>query len=230
MDNIRLTELNYAECARYLGYGDCTPEENILEIMRECEADILSRAVPRFVYKVFAIEPVPEGVRLKDTDIVFHGKSVKEHLQGCHKAVLMCVTLSEGVERLIRQTELRDMAKAVVLDSMATVAVEQACERVTELIHKSYEAHFGSAYFTWRFGFGYGDLPLAEEEVALRILNTEKIIGVTLSESLLMIPGKTTACIMGISEQELKHKNKGCISCNLKETCKFRKRGNHCGF
>ncbi len=230
MNNIRLTELNYVECARYLGYGDNTPDENIKAIMRECEAEILARAVPRFVYMVYDIEMVEDGVRLAGTDIVFHGDSVKAHLKECEKIVLLCVTLSETIDRCIRKAELLDMAKAVVLDAMATVAVEQACENATAHIHEVYEARYGKAYFTWRYGFGYGDLPLEEENIALRLLNTEKIIGVTLSDRLLMFPGKTTASIMGISSKQLEQKSKGCVTCNMKEKCKFRKRGNHCGF
>lgn len=230
MDDIRLTELNYVECARYLGYGDSTPEENIMEIMRECEADILAYAVPRFVYKLFDVEQLEQGVQLCHTDICFSGQSVKEHLEGCHKAVLLCVTLSDGVDRLIRKTEIQDMAKAVVLDAMATTAIEAACGQVEEVIKNAYVKHFGEGYFTWRYGFGYGDLPLEEERMALQLLNAEKVIGVTLSDSLLMMPRKTTACIMGISKTPITTKKKGCISCNLREKCKFRKRGNHCGF
>lgn len=45
----------------------------------------------------------------------------------------MAVTISEGIDRQLRVLQLKDMAKALVFDSLASVAVEQACDKVEEL-------------------------------------------------------------------------------------------------
>lgn len=230
MKNIILSELNYAECARYLGYGENTPDETIYKIMGDSEALIKAQAIPRFVYKIFDIQTTEKGILLLGTNLALMGNSIKEHLDGCDKAILLCATLSEQVDRLIRRTQLKDMAHALIMDSMASVAIEQVCEKAEEIIKAEYLAEFEKGYFTWRFGFGYGDLPLSQEVDALNLLNAEKTIGVNISDSYIMFPRKTVACIMGISETEITSTKRGCISCNMKDRCKYRLRGERCGF
>lgn len=230
MNHIGLTKLNYMECARYLGYGRNTPDENIERLMRECESELLDCAVPRFVYRIFDIDRQDNKIGLYKTELLLAGDSIREHLSGCGRLVLLCATLSDRVDRLIRKTELLNMAKALVMDAMAAVAVEQVCDKAEELIRTEYLKKYMHAYFTWRFGFGYGDLPLEEERTALRLLEAEKRIGVHMNDSLIMFPRKTVACIIGISEEEIKSKKRGCVSCNMRDSCKFRLRGERCGF
>ena len=56
------------------------------------------------------------------------------------------------------------MAKALVFDSLASVAVEQACDKVEELLREEYPDY----YQTFRFGIGYGDLPISMRALSLR--------------------------------------------------------------
>ena len=229
MNHITLTKLNYMECARYLGYGQNTPDENVERLMRECESEIQDYAVPRFVYRIFDID-IQDAIMLSETDMKLSGNSIKEHLENCDRLVLLCVTLSDRIDKLIRKTELKDMAKALVMDAMAAVAVEQVCDKAEEFIRDEYLKQYSHAYFTWRFGFGYGDLPLCEERLALNLLDAGKRIGVYINDNLIMFPRKTVACIIGISPEEIKSKKRGCVSCNMRENCKFRLRGERCGF
>lgn len=230
MNHITLTKLNYMECARYLGYGKNTPDEMIERLMRECESELLDCAVPRFVYRIFDIDRQKDNIRLSGTEFLLTGGSIREHLTGCDRLILLCVTLSDRVDRLIRKTELRDMAKALVMDAMAAVAAEQVCDKAEELIRSEYLQKYTHAYFTWRFGFGYGDLPLEEERTALKLLEAGKRIGVYINDSLIMFPRKTIACVIGISGEEIKSHKRGCVSCNMHDNCKFRLRGERCGF
>lgn len=50
----------------------------------------------------------------------------------------MCVTLSAGVDSLIRRKQIGDMAQAAIIDSMASAAVEQVCDKVEEIIKKNF--------------------------------------------------------------------------------------------
>lgn len=230
MENLILENLNLKECARYLGYGTSIPNENILKIMKKCERQIMKAAIPRFVYRIFDIHSQIDGMELDGTNLILQGISIKEHLVDCNKAILLCATLSDTVDRLIRKTELCDMTEAVIMDAMAAVGVEQLCDKAEEMIKEEYEKRVRECYFTWRFGFGYGDLPLSQEPSALHLLNTEKTIGVSINENFIMFPRKTVACVIGISNKRIARKHCGCISCNMKDTCKYRQRGERCGF
>ena len=225
-ENINLEKLNIKEGARYLGYGNNTPDDNVMNIIKQCEDEIIKTARPRYTYKVFDVTIVDEGVNVEGTSLLLKGNSIKEHLLGCNKAVLLCATLSSEIDRLIRVTEIRDMAKAVIMDAFAGVAIEQICEKIEIKVKNKFQDKF----FTYRFGLGYGDLPIEHETEFLGILDTQKLIGVTVNDNFIMSPRKTVACIIGISDNEINSKKKGCISCNMRERCQYRLRGDRCGF
>ena len=67
MNDITLSELNFSEGARYMGYKGNVPEENILSIMKKCEGIIIEKAVPRYLYKKFPIHFLENGVEVVGT-------------------------------------------------------------------------------------------------------------------------------------------------------------------
>ncbi len=223
---VTLSNLDYAEGARYLGYGKNKPDDAIMNLMYESEKDILSIARPKYIYKVFDIKQLDNGVEIQGSNFILDGKTIKYHLEGCDKVIFLCATLSSDIDKLIRKTQVLDMAKAVVVDALAGVAVEQVCNIAEEEIKKQ----FPGKYFTFRYGIGYGDLPLSNILGFLKIIEAQKLIGVTANDSFTMSPLKSVACIIGINENEMKPKQRGCITCNMKERCQFRLKGEHCGF
>lgn len=226
IEDISLDELNIREGVRYMGYGANLPDDGIMSLIKECEREILAAARPRYIYKVLNIREEAEGVRVEDTNHILRGNSIKEHLKGCSRAVILCATLSGDMDRLIRITGIKDMAKAVVMDAFAGVAIEQVCDKAELNIKRE----FTDKYFTYRYGFGYGDLPIEQMPEFLKILNTGKTIGVSVNDSNMMSPAKSVACVIGISDNEIKSKKRGCVTCNMRDRCSFRIRGERCGF
>jgi len=49
-----------------------------------------------------------------------------------------------------------------------------------------------------RFSPGYGDLPLDYQRTLLSVLDTSRKIGVSLTDSLLMVPSKSVSAIVGV--------------------------------
>jgi len=223
-NEIVLDKLNQSEALRYLGYGQNTPDSKVQDLLDECEEVLRSIAKPRFVYKVFDINIIKEGVEVLNTNLVLPGESIKEHLEGCEKAVLMGVTISMDVDRLLRKTQVNDMASAVIVDSLASVAVEQVCNKIEEFIKKEL-AEYNQ---TWRFGIGYGDLPLDIQGDFLDVINAPKIIGLSASKSNMLIPTKSVTAIIGLSKKEIIKIKRGCQTCNMKDSCTYRKKGGHC--
>lgn len=226
MKNIVITKLNFDEAARYLGYKGNTPDENVISIMKVAEDEIIKNAIPRYVYKKFPISYKEDGIEVIGTSIVLTGNSIKLHLNGCSEVYLIAATLSGNVDRLIRITELKDMAKALILDTMASVAIENVCEQVEDLIHKENM----DKNLTYRFGIGYGDLPISLEPDFLSVLNAEKLIGLCSTENFILSPRKSVVCVMGVSDNEIIQRKKSCSICNMQNRCEYRKRGDRCGF
>jgi 5-methyltetrahydrofolate--homocysteine methyltransferase len=185
-------------------------------LMDECEKALLSSANPKYLYK---------RVSLKDSGLV-KGNSVTAHLKGCEEAVVICATLGAEVDKQLRLAQVTDMAKAVVMDSMASVAIEQVCTKIDDLI----ATEITDLYQTWRFSPGYGDYPIELQETFLRILDAPRKIGLCTNESSILTPTKSVTAIMGLSKAPIEHKRKGCASCNLAKNCKFRKAGTRCDF
>lgn len=223
--NIKLEKLNRREGARYLGYNTDMPDEKIMHIIDECEMEILKKAKPRYLYKILNISHVDEGVKLENTTLCLKGSSIKEHLEGCDKVAIICATLSLEIDKLIKINQLKDMSKAVITDAFAAVAIEQVLDKIEQMIKNEYE----NVFFTYRFGIGYGDLPISQMKDFLRVLGADRI-GVSVTDGDMMNPIKSVACIVGISDNEIKQRKRGCITCNLKDVCKYRIRGKRCGF
>lgn len=231
MDNqIVLEQLNISEAIRYLGYGSNLPDGRVMQLINECSDEIMKTARPQMVYKVFDIEvpceaqPADRYVALNGTNLVLTGNSITEHLSGCEKAVLFAATVSAEIDRLIRITQLEDMAKAVIMDSLASVAVEQVCDK-TELIIK---AQFPEYYQTFRFGVGYGDLPITLQKDFVNVLNAPKVIGLNVSASYMLTPTKSVTAVIGLSKQPIAAKKRGCQTCSMYEKCNFRQKGGRC--
>ena len=223
-NEIVLEKLDQNEALRYLGYGGNAPDTKVQDLLDECEELLHSIAKPRFVYKVFDIDLVQDGVAVLNTNLVMPGNSIKEHLNGCEKAVLMGVTISMDVDRLLRKTQVNDMTRAVIIDSLASVAVEQVCNKIEEFI-KNDLAEYNQ---TWRFGVGYGDLPLNIQGDFLDVINAPKQIGLSASKTNMLIPTKSVTAIIGLSKKEIVKIKRGCQTCNMKDSCTYRKKGGHC--
>ncbi|MDR0841203.1 MAG: methionine synthase [Christensenellaceae bacterium] len=223
---VELNGLQYAEAIRYLGYGDAMPGEDVLALLRAGEQALLAAATPQFAYRVFSAQAVQGGIALVGTQLILRGNSILEHLAGCDQAALLCATLGAGVDALTRTAQVRDMAQAVVLDALGSAAVEQVCARAEEHMRAS----FPNRFFTYRFGLGYGDLPLAQAGEFFQLLDASRALGVAVTAGNSFVPRKTVACVIGMSEREIQSMRKGCATCNLRKTCGYRARGDRCGY
>ena len=211
---IELSKINRAEALRYMGGSKVKMNENMEKLLEVCEKEILENVSPKYLYKKIPLE----------NSGVIVGNSVKKHLKDCGEAFLICATTGAKIDKLIRSASVTDMAKAVVLDAMASAAVEQICNKIDEIIAEENPGKF----LTFRFSPGYGDYPLEMQENFLRILDAPRKIGLCATDNSLLTPTKSVTAIMGISDSPLEKQRRGCVICNLNKTCKFRKTGEHC--
>ena len=221
---IMLERINRKEVLRYLGYKGISADATVNMLIDECEAEVIKAAVPRDTYRVTGVTQTADGVELDGTGLILRGNSIKEHLKGCDRAALIAVTLSEGIDRMLRIMQTLDLAKAVVSDSLASAAIEQVCDKLEAIIKEELPEYNQ----TFRFGIGYGDLPLSQQGEFLKVLNAPKLIGLNVGKTDMMVPTKSVTAVIGLTTGEVSAKNKGCMSCNLKGTCSFRESGGHC--
>ena len=205
--DIVLGQLDKNEALRYMGHRGEDIDEQLDKLITKCEKEVLSCVKPRFVYKVCDISREEKGILVKDTNLFLTGNSIKKHLDGCDKAVLMAVTIS-----------------AVAIDSLCSVAVEQACDRA-ELIIKEENPGY---YQTFRFGLGYGDLPISLQGQFLHVLNAPKQIGLNVSSTDMLTPTKSVTAVIGLSKNPIPQRARGCQTCSMNKKCQFRQKGGRC--
>ncbi|HCW71013.1 MAG TPA: methionine synthase [Ruminococcaceae bacterium] len=212
---IELEKLNRNEAVRYLGGAGIRLNYRMDVLMDECEKAVLEKASPKYLY-VEKDLPCPQ---------IMGGKDIESHLNGCEKAIVMCATVGSGVDKLIRISQISDMARAVVMDSLASVAVEQVCNAFDKIIAEKYSDY----NMTFRFSPGYGDYPIELQKIILQMLDAPKKIGLCTNDNFLLTPTKSVTAVLGLSKNPIERKKRGCAICNMRETCKFRRKGLHCG-
>ena len=201
------------ETLRYLGYRG-EPDELTASLLERCDK-AFSEVTPAYCCKV-----LPKS----ECEILLQGNDINEHLEGCAKVIVFAATLGAASEKLIRTAEISDMAYAVVLDAYASAFIEDYCDRCEEELRCK-----TGGFFTWRYSPGYGDYPISVQSDFIRFLSADKQIGLTATENHILIPRKSVTAIIGISENGMQDEKYGCDSCNMRETCKYRKDGQSCG-
>lgn len=212
---IELEKLNRNEAVRYLGGVGIRLNYRMDVLMDECEKAVLEKASPKYLY-VEKNLPCPQ---------IMGGKDIESHLNCCEKAIVMCATVGSEVDKLIRISQISDMARAVVMDSLASVAVEQVCNAFDKIIAEKYSDY----NMTFRFSPGYGDYPIELQKIILQMLDAPKKIGLCTNDNFLLTPTKSVTAVLGLSKNSIERKKRGCAICNMRDTCKFRRKGLHCG-
>lgn len=217
---IKLDFISKTEAARYMGVRG-VPDEKTTEILNKYEPIVRGRLRPAFVYRETAVHIDDDGVRFDGVNAVFTGNDIKKHLAGCERAVLLAVTVSAEADKLIRQTAVVGMAEALAVDCLCSSAIEQVCDKAEEEIFSENPVRFR----TWRFSAGYGDLPIYLQKDLILALNAHRRIGLTVTDSFLLIPSKSVTAIIGVSDKPIEQGKKGCDVCNMRDTCGFRLNG-----
>jgi len=218
---MNISYVDRVQAFRYLRLPS-EPDAHFLEMADVCEKQLLSMISPKYVYRIFPIVQTENGI--SGGGLLLRGNDIANHLKGCSQVIFLCATLSAGADRAIRQSSASDILSGMITDTMANAVIEQVCDNAEQEIFATLPSH----YFTWRFSAGYGDFPLDTQADFLKVLNAEKRLGVTLSESDLLIPTKTVTAVIGVSETPISKGKKGCAICNLSEKCPYRAKGVHC--
>jgi hypothetical protein len=149
---------------------------------------------PAAVCKHLTILGVEDAVvRFRDT--VFHVRSsgVAALLDGCVSATLMAATvgpaLSSAMDGLMAE---KRMTEAMIMDAFGSEAVEGV---INALCLRLREAE-REAVPTRRFSPGYGDWDLSAQSAVLEELGAARI-GISVSESSILVPEKSVTAIMG---------------------------------
>ncbi len=176
----KLTHINTDEALRYLGVPKNKADDELLSNINLVKNMVFSSAQPRVIYKAFDCLPFEAD-----------SKNIKDLLTGCDKVILFCATLGFETDRLIAKYQIKDMSLAVLLDAVSNCAIENVCDNFQSAFHNT----------TPRFSPGYGDFSICRQKDFNDILNINKI-GVSVTDTLLLLPAKSVNALFGLKTQE----------------------------
>lgn len=226
MLSLHLAPVRRREALRYMGFGRETPDDEFLKRVDACEKQLLQTARPHFIYRTAELIRSAADSTLTAGGLPLQGNAIAEHLEGCSHVIFMAATLSLQTDRLIAQAQARDLTDALILEALSNAGIEQICDKAEQVIQEK----FPRQYFTWRFSPGYGDFPLEIQETLLAFLDASRKIGLTATETSILIPRKSVTALIGVSDAPLPKKRRGCTACIMRERCLYRKEGVHCSY
>ena len=228
-------EINRREIYRYLGIKpNMEPDAATEKLAEECIRELMEKCRPRAYARWFPLracsapgaEEAADPGEAADSPLLdfscfqVRSRSLLRNLQGCSEVILFAATIGEGADLLARKYGRINVAKAVVMQAAAAAMIEAFCDEENEKLRA--EAAEKGLYLRPRFSPGYGDFSLDHQRDFARVLEMQKTVGITLTESMLMLPSKSVTAVIGVSKQDARCVLSGCESCR-NAGCAFRR-------
>jgi len=218
------------EIMRYLGYRNNQMDAMTRKRLETLIAEIEETIQPKWHYQRFEVlKWEPMRVSLKACPFELRGASIAKHLEHSQAVYLLCVTLGIESERMLMRKQVASVTDGMILDSCLSAYVEEAADQgqneIRSKIAKEEE-------LTFRFSPGYGDLALEIQEEMIRFIHWDRVLGVTLTNSMMMVPSKSIIAVIGVEKMNKEEQNaksmqpcgnQSCEECKLKEQCNWQK-------
>ncbi len=213
IQQIALPPVCRKEMLRYSGAKNQT-SDGLSSLIDECIAESCN-AFGKVCYTVLSVEELYSLIPLaKDS------AGLSKYLQNASKIVLFAATVGIEIDRLLHRYSAISPAKALIFQAIGAERVEATCDEFCNQLPKLFA---GESVASSRFSPGYGDFSIEAQRGIFSVLNPEKHIGVTLTDSMLMSPTKSVTAIVKITSQPLKEFNETqkCVACE-NQNCAFR--------
>lgn len=191
------------EILRLLGVPEGKADDKIISLISAVTDELRNKSTPMSI-----IKEIP-GI---DS---FDSKKLNAHLKGCKRFFLMAATLGAPADAVIRKYSKTDVARGAVAQAAGSYLIEEYCDKIMN------ETDTDGLFFKPRFSPGYGDFDLSYQKIILDTLDAGKRIGITLTESYMMIPTKSVTAVLGLTDEPSCNIGK-CMLCQKKD-CEFRK-------
>lgn len=226
-------KLSRQEALRYLGYSGQTINEELTDRLEKWALTCENELSPTYTWRVFAIdeehshwegEPV---VALSGCSLALEGNSIATHLHGARFAACFAATLGLASERQLHSLGAINPLDAILYDACCNALIEAVAQAAQEDI--AAEAEKAGLFARMRFSPGYGDLPLAVQPRFIETLDAQKLLGLTVNESLLLVPAKSITAVVGLfSTVPSIPARTPCQDCIAREYCSYLEKGITC--
>lgn len=212
-------ETRTKEAIRYLGYGSRAVDDKTLALVLESFGELDQVAEKRIIYRIFRFT-VPGTDLIEIDHLKIHSKNLFRNLKDCQEVVLLGATLGIQTDRLLERYSYTDMARTVVLQACAAAILEEYLDGWQERLRTQMEAC--GYYLRPRFSPGYGDFSIGHQGEILRMLDSAKRIGLSMTDGNMLTPTKSVTAVIGLGKNKTACPSGGCESCE-KNDCLYRR-------
>ena len=191
--------LEIPEIVRYMRMGCRMPEGALAERMLRLRDEALAAVRQASFCRRFPVadgaigDPPAAGIALRGT--------LARHLEGCHAAYLACGTIGAEFDALQRRVSAVSGTDALAVQAAGAALVEKLMDEVEDAIRGKLE---DGEILLPRYSPGYGDFPLSAQRELLGLLDAPRRVGVSLTDSFLMIPSKSVSAVIGVKKASAK--------------------------
>lgn len=183
-------KVNIYEALRYMG-ADKSTDDRLLSLVKAIASELFEICRPLACYT--EIEVNVDGDLLNLGFARVKSDALAKNLKGCKKAVIFAATLGVDFDRFLNLKQITSPAEALVLDAVGSAAIEGVCDAAQNIVKEHFACNIRP-----RFSPGYGDFDISFQKNIIEILNTNKNIGLAVSDSLMMIPTKSVTAVIGM--------------------------------
>ncbi len=158
-----------------------------------------------------------ERVKLEGGGLL-SGWLLVKHMAGAQEAIIVLCTVGDALERRAAEVSKRDAVYGLALDGLGSAGVEALANAACALIKD--EAAKEGYQVTMPLSPGMVGWPVECGQPQIFDLLDASEIGVRLTKSMMMIPRKSLAFVLGIGK-ELMAGGRTCDYCSAKETCRY---------
>jgi len=173
-----------AEIARYMRMGTRIPEGELAARVTALRDAVCAACGPRRVFR-----------RMARSGLDFASEKLARHLEGCRDVYLVCGTLGTGFDAFLRRVSVASGVDALAVQAIGAAAVEKFVDACEDEIRRELAPEESLAP---RYSPGYGDFPLAANRAILDLLDAPRRVGVSLTDTLLLVPSKTVTAVIGV--------------------------------
>ncbi|OGS36239.1 MAG: hypothetical protein A2293_13115 [Elusimicrobia bacterium RIFOXYB2_FULL_49_7] len=191
-------------------------------LMTECAAQALNLAEPRYSMAKGIITDKTAGHVTLNHSVTLESPLFSTLVEKNDPCILYLLTLGKVLSETIRQMGQDDPGMAYFLDTAASALTEYAAALIQASLMDELSPQ--RLILTPRFSPGNCDLPMTAQSSILSLLEPDKI-GVTLTDTCLMMPEKSLSIIHGIipeARAATLPKPLGCAACTQQSVCTFR--------
>lgn len=205
-------KIDINEVIRYMGCKKTDIPDNILSLAKESAQKIESIAKGKACYINIPITLLDNNT-IDFNVMKVQSKSLYKNLYGCNEVFIFAATVGIDVERAISYAQRFSPTEALALDACGSACIESFCDKLNRFLFD--KVNKNGKFLRPRFSAGYGDFDINFQNNIASVLDIQRKIGVTVTDSLLLLPTKSVTAIIGICDEKCPKEKSKCEECRV---------------